>query len=754
MYQLEDIAFRYFPRTLIEHWANNPDIRPVWGHWLEGSLMHCDVTGFTAMSEKLGETGKEGAELMAGVLNQFFERMLAIAISWGGIQIKFGGDAMLLYFPDDNHAARAAACGLNMQGVMYEFSRVKVKDDYHNLRMRIGVHSGRFYVCSAGQVGTRIGQGEGLLHYYILGIDVNKAADTEPMAEPGQVVVSDETYQLLNNDENKVEKTEHENIWLVKKITAKKYRLKFFDDSHLPHHILQRYLMAPIANGSSTGKSEHRRVTIIFIYVTGIANLIDNKGGDEALSQIDEYTNLVINTAEKYGGHFAASDASEHGDKLIVLFGAPVLQDKQESSAMHFALELQEKMNKLDLEIVHRIGINTGYVFCGEIGSSARREYTVIGDSVNLSARLMGAANENEIIISDFTANKSDGEFNLETLKPIMVKGKKDPVSICKLLGVANKQVNPSAKLKKFFGREKELTYLNDLYVSLENNVSNSTLLFGDAGVGKTRLVQEFISHLDKNKTKNVSAICRSYDSSSAYSCFKQVLKNLIEDGGVLSKDKLSIELNKFVMEYSPEYIEFTPLLSELLGLPSEKNEVILSLDAKIRNEKRLEMIVALFSSISTSTPIVIHVDNLQWLDSSSAKILESLLSNAKVLLLSTARNKDEIQPFSETLIKNTSTVQNLEKDESIELLTSLSGRCDEQYLELVYSKTQGNPLFLVELSAVSDIEGASLPDSIYDIVMTKLDKLSPTEKILLQGASVVGQQFSVDEINSVSVEN
>jgi len=750
MYQLEDIAFRYLPRTLIEHWANHPDIRPVWYQWLDGSLMHCDVTGFTAMSEKLGEVGKEGAELMAGVLNQFFERMLAIAVSWGGIQIKFGGDAMLLYFPDENHAQRAAACGLEMQSVMREFSHVRVKDDYHNLRMRIGIHSGQFFVCSAGQVGTKIGQGEGLLHYYIVGKDVNKAADTEPMAEPGQVVVSTETYNHLSTGDCKMLSTKHENIWLVKKIAAKKRRLKYFDDTNLPHHILQRYLMRPIAEGISSGKSEHRRTTIIFIYVTGIADLIDTKGEQIALSQINEYTNLIISTAEKYGGHFAASDASEHGDKLIVLFGSPVMQDKQESSAMHFALEVIEKAKSKKLDLKHQIGINTGYVFCGEIGSSARREYTVIGDSVNLSARLMGAANENEIIISNFTAANCDKEFVLEDLEPIMVKGKKDPVSICKLSGVSSDVVNITDSVgSKIFGRSDELTYIRKSYNNNKNNTGH-LLLLGDTGIGKTFLAEEFIRTL--NNCKCLTTICRSYDSNSAYSSFNNILLSMVDLESSSENNIIINNITKAVNEFAPEYLMFIPLLLELIGIPIEEKSEVSSLDARTKHEKRLETITAFITSISTEKPIIIYIDNLQWIDSSSCEIFVSLLNNKKgnIYILSTARNISEIKSFSEKLAENKLVIDDLDKDAAMQMLISISKRNDNQYLESVLLKTQGNPLFIMEMAKTEGLDAGSLPDTIYDVVMNRVDKLSPKTKHFLQGASVVGQKFSIDDIISV----
>ena len=134
----EETLRAYLPATLVEHWARRPEQPPLWGTWLTGSLMFCDISGFTAMSENLAKVGKEGAELMAAVLNRFFERMLAIADGWGGVQMKFGGDAMLLLFSDDRHAERAAAAGLEMQAAMADFRRVSVRDEMYRLRMRVG----------------------------------------------------------------------------------------------------------------------------------------------------------------------------------------------------------------------------------------------------------------------------------------------------------------------------------------------------------------------------------------------------------------------------------------------------------------------------------------------------------------------------------------------------------------------------------------------------------------------------------------
>ena len=360
----------------------------------------------------------------------------------------------------------------------------------------------------------------------------------------------------------------------------------------------------------------------------------------------------------------------------------------------------------------------------------------------------MGAANENEIIVSDFTVANCGKEFKLEQLEPIMVKGKKDPVSICKLVGASNDIINiTDTESSNIFGRNNELTYLRDLAEKIKKKNTDSLLLLGEAGVGKTFLVNEFLR--SSNDYKCMRTICRSYDSNSAYSCFRNILLSLVGLEHSSENNEIINKLNMMVDEFIPGFNMFTPLLLELVGVSPEENSEVNSLDAKTKREKRLETITNLISSVSTNTPVLIHIDNLQWVDSSSCEIFVSLLNNKKsnIFILSTARNKSEIKSYANKLTENIFVINNLDKDDAMQMLTTMSARSDEQYLESMYLKTQGNPLFIMEMAKSNELEAGNLPDTIYDIVMNKVDRLSPENKFFLQEASVVGQEFSVEEI-------
>ena len=732
-----ETLFKYLPHTLIENWTNSPEQTPIWGKWLSGSLMHCDITGFTAMSESLARMGNEGAEFMASTLNRFFEHMLGIAAEWGGIQMKFGGDAMLLLFSGPDHAAHAAACGREMQSAMRFFRKIKVVDDICQLRMRIGIHSGKFYSASVGVPNKT-------LHYFLFGSDVNKAADVEPMAEPGQVVVSTETVEQIRNQSNCLA-TKHDDIWRVTKINASKPGSIELNLNTAPCETLRSYMMPPLAEGRTAGLAgEHRRVTIVFIYLIGTSELLNEKGENEALSQVDSYVKMVLTTVEKYGGYLAASDVSEHGDKLIVLFGAPVSRDEQETNSVRFAYELNNRLNESGLGLQHQIGINSGFVFAGEIGSSWRREYTVIGDNVNLAARLMSAAGEGNVLVSESTAKRTGDECQLRRLRPIRVKGKSKPIQIYKLEGFkkTRRDLDHYADTP-FVGREIEIANLQNLSERVKRGSCEWAYIYGEPGIGKTRLCIEVAQKLRSNGWRFLHGICRTHTTQSPFSVWIEPLRLLfgieLSDEPELAWEKIRAEVDRL----RPEMQDFAPLISEILGYPGDQNPVVQSLDAKSRHEKRLQIIAELFEGVSQESPIIVFLDDTQWIDSSSSELIRSLLAKKNSSLFVCLTSRQEQIP-KEILDSNPGVSLHLavlSENASMQLVKSIGDLNDNDIVAIV-ERANGNPLFLKELASNSTDSDGVLPETIHDVIMLRMDRLGDEERDTLQLASVIGVSF------------
>ena len=741
----QSIIFRYLPLTLIQHWSEHKDQQPVWGQWLEGSLMHCDVTGFTAMSEALAQSGKEGAEFMANILNQFFERMLGIANDWDGIQMKFGGDAMLLYFGGSDHACRAVACGLDMQKAMKEFSNVTVLQDSYTLRMRIGIHSGKFYSASVGQENS-------LLHYMLLGHDVNKTADVEPMAEPGQVVASNETLQLLDTHFKTV-KTSHADIGEVKKHSYTR-QIKNASSTEIEiNQNLQRYLMPPIVGGNTaTLIGEHRRTTIVFIYILRSSELLASSGEAETLRQINDYMNYVLEGIEKYGGHLITSDVSEHGDKLLIAFGAPVSCENQEENAVRFACELNQRLEGSYLYLKHQIGINTGHVFAGEIGSTARREYTTIGDTTNLAARLMAAADVGTIITSATTAEKCGSFFDKTALKPIRVKGKSQPISIYKINRTQEyeKSTLPQENISPLFGREKQMEQLFEISKNTLEGHCSWIYVSGESGIGKSRLCMEFTQQLHNSGWLTLTGICQSYTKHTAYRAWYYPLRKIMGISLNDNNESAWKKITKTFAHYIPELEVFSPLVADMLSVEHESNPVVKSLDAKTKREKRLYTITRLFAAVAKKNPIVIFFDNIQWIDSSSRDLFIEVMSLNSSPILFCLASRDKVD---KTIYPHT---ENLTPIELLELSDHNAKQLLEYYkvapdiTNLIIERAKGNPLFLEELAKSDATSNGSLPESVYDVVMARVDHLDAMKKSLLKNASVIGQIFDSTVLNGL----
>ncbi|HEU4758362.1 MAG TPA: adenylate/guanylate cyclase domain-containing protein [Dehalococcoidia bacterium] len=737
----------YLPGTLIERWARRPQQSPLWGHWLSGSLMHCDISGFTAMSERLAQLGKEGAELMAAVLNRFFARMLDVADRWGGVQMKFGGDAMLLLFSSADHALHAVACGLEMQAAMTEFRRVAAGGQDHSLRMRIGVHSGRFFSASVGQPET-------LLHYLLLGREVSRAAVVEAAGEPGRVVVSPETVPLLGPS-CRLTGTPS-GLWRVRRIEPPTPTAAEPDWSSAPDDVLSRYLLPPLAGPLSRGRlpgfsGEHRRVTSMFINLIGAADLLDSRPEGEVVAQLDAYVKMLIGALERNDGFLAGSDIADHGEKLIVLFGAPISHERQEASALRCALQLQDELGVSELALRHRIGIASGFVFAGEIGAPQRREYTVIGDAVNLAARLMAAARPGQALISGTVRERAGPEFDLRRLRPLRVKGKSAPVSVYRLeRAAAPVEREEAAPASPLVGRDAELASLSRAARQVLRGRSRWAYVSGDPGIGKSRLVAEIATRLRGQGWRQVAAHCQSHTAHVPFSAWRPALSTLFglpAEAGSEAWQKLRSEVQRL----RPGLLELAPLIGELLSLPVPPSPLVASLDPRARQQQLLAAVADLLQAVAHQQPLLLVFEDAHWADGLSLDLLAEVLgrSDASLFVCVTSRQDHLPPPLAASAAGRQLHLRELAPDDARRLL-SAAAPLDQRQLEAMLARAQGNPLFLHEIARSGVTGQAVLPETVQDVVMARLDLLPDHERALLRLASVIGPSFSLPHLSGL----
>jgi class 3 adenylate cyclase/tetratricopeptide (TPR) repeat protein len=744
----EDALRAYLPATLVEHLQRRPEQPPLWGTWLTGSLMFCDISGFTAMSEDLAKIGKEGAELMASVLNRFFERMLAIADHWGGVQMKFGGDAMLLYFSDPGHAERAAAAGLDMQVAMAGFRRVAVGDKDYRLRMRVAIHSGQFY-------GASVGQPQGLLHYLLVGPDVNRTAAIEGAGEPGQVVLSPEAAEKIGAGARLVRR---DGVWRVRHLEPpprpvnKQNPLGSSD-------VLQQYILPPVAAPLLQGHAanlagEHRRVTAVFINLLGISELLQTAGEAQALAQADAYVKMVIGAVERHGGFLTASDLAEDGDKLICLFGAPQSVEQAEKAALRAVLELDRDLRASDLDLKHRIGVSSGFVFAGEIGSSARREYTVIGDTVNLAARLMTAARPGQIFVAKPTIERAGDGFDVQRLRALRVKGKSAPVAVFRLRDIDSQRVMDRSReeVSPLVGRDRELGLLLRLSQQVTSHgQARSAYLWGEPGIGKSRLTQEFASHLVERGWQELVASCQLHSSHTPLAPWLAPLRRLLGISCDEAPEDCWRRIESAIEMAEPDLLPFAPLLGELLSVPVPDSTAVSAADPKERRRHLTSVIAALLDAASRQRPLVILFEDAHWADALSLELLAALLANRpRVLVVVTSREPSPPAELAAAGAPLSVRIGDLSPEAARRLVMSTSG-LGENVIDRVVSRAQGNPLFLHELARIGIGAGEPIPETVNDVILARLDRLRPKERTVLRLASVIGPTFNLDELRAVA---
>jgi len=738
------ILSAWLPRTLADRIARAPQA-PLWHERLHGALMHCDMSGFTAMSEQLAALGKEGAELMASVLNRFFDRMIGIAEHRGGVQMKFGGDAMLLYFAGDDGPLMAAAAALDMQAAMREFRTVNVQGQDFALRMRAGIHAGSFVAAS-------VGDPDGTLHYMLIGPDVSMAASTEAQAPLGGVVLSDAAAGRMKD---RARLRRHGDVWRVLALDVDPPVRDPVPPPPAPEELLRRYLLRPFAAEFAEGRvphvvAEHRRVTAVFIDLLGSGELLAE---DDALAfeQVAAYVRMALASLERHGGYLVGSDASEHGDKLIAMFGAPVLTGSDEANAIRFAVDLDQRLRASALRLRHQIGVSTGNVFAGEIGSTRRREYTVIGDSVNLAARMMAAAPPGNIFVVQATLERAGADlFDVDELPPMRVKGKAEAIRAYRVIGL--RETRPRARTAldapELVGREEELReLLNAAETVARDGRPHWIYVSGEPGIGKSALAEALARRLEAQGWRFAASYAQLHLARDVFAAWQEPLREIIGGGERVTLDAV----REAVRSADRQLASFAPLLGPLLGEQYDEagSPELRYLDARARRQRIGEMVAALVSAAARERPLLLLFEDVNQADGASVELLIELIERLDVPLLLCATSREPSPPdaFNQRPPAFALHLRELPPDDALRLLARAGA--GEDLARVLVTRAQGNPLFLQELALNASSEGAP-PESIHDVILARVDRLRGEDKALLRAASVEGVTFSARRVGEL----
>ena len=489
---------------------------------------------------------------------------------------------------------------------------------------------------------------------------------------------------------------------------------------------------------------EHRRVTVAFIHFDGTDELVAEQGASEAADQLDELVRTVQQADDRNSVTFLATDVDHDGGKIILTAGAPSTLGDDEHRMLLTLREVMDAGCRLPI----RIGVNRGAVFVGEIGPPYRRTFTVMGDAVNLAARLMAKAAPGQIVAAPEVLSRSRTSFATDELEPFFVKGKAKPVRAFLVGEVVGEQEVGGTERTPFVGRGEELAALAAFAAEAAGGAGRMVEIVGDPGVGKTRLVREVSDRLADRPQLAVS--CQVYDSSTPYLVVRRLLRELLGLPPTGSGDVLSEQFVAVVTERAPGVLPWTPLVAQALGLRLADTEVTRELDEEYRRPRLAQAVIELLAGILPVTGLL-RVDDAHFMDDASADLFAHLAAAAPASSWLTVVSR---RPGDAGFVAPEDSASRLvlgplpDGDaRALARVVSADSPLTTRQLDAVVARSGGNPLFLRELVAATGGGGDvdSLPDTIDGVVATRIDSLSTDDRYLLRRLAVLGQAFPLD---------
>ena len=721
----------YLPRLVLQWDADAPESLH---RQIDGTMVFVDISGFTAMSERLARFGKVGAEEVTEVLGACFKGLLAVAYPLGGRLIKFGGDALLLLFDGPYHECRAINAAVGMQDAIQTLGKVKTSAGNMTLRMSIGAHSGSFHFFLVGDSHREL---------ILTGPAATETVEMEGAAGATEIVMSKTTAAAL--PKAAVGRPKGPGFLVRGAVPEVDEGIV---DVRPPPGDLEQYIPVAVRESilAGTTEPEHRQVTVAFLHFMGVDGLLAKKGPEAVGRALAELVGQVQTAIDPRRVAFLATDVYDDGGKIILAAGAPTATGNDSERMLLALREIVER----DHELPIRIGVNRGHVFSGDVGPAYRRTYTIMGDDVNLAARLMSAAAPGEIYSTPVVLDNSRTLFATTALEPFSVKGKAEPVQAFSVGEETGTRSTRTREELPFTGRNDELTQLTDALEQARNGSGGVIALVGDRGLGKTRLLQEAVALEPDVPAMTVRA--EPYGTASPYRPFRDPIRRLL---GIERDDQQVMvrQLRKEVRKLDRDLVPFLPLIGDVTHVDVELTPEVNAIDPRFRRDRLADIVIRILE-LARPGPLALILEEGQWMDEASTELAQRLCratSDRPWLALTTRVNPEGgYEPEGTQVI----TLGPLDAEDATSIVVAVTEDhpLRPHDIDAIVRRAGGNPLFLEELLSVVRQTGsvADLPDSLDALVSAQIDALSPLPKQLLRYASVLGRSFRLSVLNEI----
>ena len=539
----------------------------------------------------------------------------------------------------------------------------------------------------------------------------------------------------------------------------------------------------------SQAADERKRVTVLFADVSGYTALSENLDPEDVASIMNRLFEAVTIEIHRYGG----TVDKYSGDAVMALFGAPQALENHEEMAVRAAMAMQTVIREFsaDLEktrgfqVQMRIGLNTGEVLAGLVGGLQARSYTVMGDTVNLAARLESAAPVAGILASAETTRSLHAIFDFEPPQQITVKGKSEPITVYVVVGEKAERGRVrgiSGLHAPMVGREKEFAGLQTIFAeALTEKVWRATAVTGEAGLGKSRLQREFVAWIAQEHpdTRILTSRCYTHTRTTPYFFISGLLRNLFNINPTMETETAVSQINAHLQQFNPAATE-TEIryqlgsIAGILSLPLA-DDPMETLAPEQRRDRTFLSLERILLGASDEQPLLILIDDLHWADVLSLEFLDRILQlinrnqikdHAAHFFIMSRPAEDPMTPLGNILTQliqtphRTFRLTALDNVQSETLVSALLGQqMPEQLLQLINERAQGNPFYVEEVlrsfiedgtlqqeasgwHIAQDMTEVQVPESVKDIIAARIDRLPPENKRITQRAAIIGRTF------------
>jgi class 3 adenylate cyclase/tetratricopeptide (TPR) repeat protein len=547
--------------------------------------------------------------------------------------------------------------------------------------------------------------------------------------------------------------------------------------SRSPESYTPKYLAEKILSSKAALEGERKQVTVLFADLKGSMELLTDRDPEDARNILDPVLECMMEAVNHYEG----TVSQIMGDGIMALFGAPLAHEDHGVRASYAALRMQESVKRYSDNLRRtqgtavriRVGLNSGEVVVRAIGSDLRMDYTAVGQTAHLAARMEQVAEPGSIVLSPDTLRVTEGYVQVKSLGPVPIKGFSEPIEIFELIGAGQARTSLQAAtlrgLTLFVGRDAEIEHLRRVLTYAEAGHGQVVAVVGEAGVGKSRLVYEFTHSHRVHEWLIVQASSLSYGKATGYLPVIDLLKSYFKIGGRDQHREMREKITGKLLALDRALESLLPPLLALLDVPVN-DKSWQKLDPPQRRERTLDAVKRLLLREAQVQPLLAVFEDLHWIDGETQALLDNLvesLGSARLLLLLNYRPEYQHRWGSKTLYSQLR-LDSLPAESAAQLLASLLGPDPDLAPLTQLLVKRGNPFFLeetvrtmVETGALVGERGAyrltrpvetlQLPASVQTILAARIDRLPMEEKQLLQTVSVLGKDFPYALLAAIS---